>query len=163
MSDPILAWHFVTENRTLRDGQKVRAGRVYRLPKGSQPVLCKVGYHGSVRALDALQYAPGPIVCRVELRGTIVEDTDKLVASERKVLWVADATKTLRLFALAAAEGALKAERKRGREPDKRSWDAIRVTRNWLMGKASDEERFAAHSAADSAAHSAHSAAHSAA
>ena len=39
MSDPILAWHFVTENRTLRDGQKVRAGRVYRLPKGSQQVL----------------------------------------------------------------------------------------------------------------------------
>ena len=148
----MIAWHFVGEDRRLRDGTPLRKGRTYRLPAGTVPVMCEVGYHASVRALDALWYAPGPIVCRVRLGGTILKDTDKLCASERTVLWWADATRTLHEFALWCAERALKAERKAGREPDPRSWRALRVKRAWLDGKASDQELHAASDAARSTA-----------
>ena len=152
MNDTILGWHFVREDRKLRDGQIVKSGRVYRLPKGQTPELCERGYHASERAIDALKYAPGPVVCRVELRGTIIPDTDKAVATERKVLWVADATTVLHELACWCAERALRAERKAGREPDPRSWEAVKVKRRWLAGKATNQELSAAWSAADSAA-----------
>lgn len=145
----VQAWHFVKEDLTLRDGQKVKAGRVYKLPKGTEPVLCHTGYHASMRAIDALNYAPGPIVCRVELRGQVVEDTDKLVATERKVLWLADASKTLRLFACDEAAWALK---RFVPNPDPRSVEAIRVARKYAHGKATDAELAAAWAAARDAA-----------
>ena len=61
------------------------------------------------------------------------------------------------------AEQALKAERKAGREPHPDSWKAIKVKRQWLKGKATDEQLqaawlaawLAAESAAESAAWSA--------
>jgi len=64
---PIKAWHFVSENKKLGydDGRIVRKGRTYKV--NCEPVLCKSGLHGSVRILDALNYAPGPILCRVEI------------------------------------------------------------------------------------------------
>jgi len=60
--------------------------------------------------------------------------------------------KTLHLLACSFAERALRRERKDGREPDKRSWDAICVKRRWIAGKATDDELAAAESAAESAA-----------
>jgi hypothetical protein len=62
-------------------------------------VLCDVGLHASTRAIDALQYAPGPIVCRVECHGEIIRGEDKLCSSRRTVLAMVDATETLRRFA----------------------------------------------------------------
>ena len=53
------------------------------------------------------------------------------------------------------AERALKRERKKGREPHIDSWNAIKVKRKWLKGKATDEELSAAESAAWYAAESA--------
>lgn len=144
----VLAWHFIRNDCTLRDGQKLRVGKVYRLPLGKQLEMCRSGFHASAKALDALNYAPGAIVCRVELRGEIMTDTDQMVATERKALWAADATRTLRLFAISETRRALMAERKAGREPDARSWEALRVTLRWLDGKASDQERVAAEAAA---------------
>ena len=70
--------------------------------------------------------------------------------------------KTLRLFACSCAERALQRERKAGREPDKRCWDAIKIVRRYAIGKATEEELSAARSAAwsaESAAWSAESAA----
>ena len=58
-------------------------------------------------------------------------------------------------FACWCAENALRGERCQGREPDERSWEAVRVRRKWLRGEATDEELFAAWSAAESAAESA--------
>ena len=94
--------------------------------------------------MDALRYAPGSMLSRVELRGTFIEDADKAVATERKVVWTLDCYKLLHLFACDCAERALKRERKAGREPDARSWDAIRVKRLWLAGEATDAELAAA-------------------
>jgi hypothetical protein len=53
-----------------------------------------------------------------------------------------------RLFACDCAERALLLERKDGREPDKRSWRAIEVSRQYALGHATDDELTAAMDAA---------------
>lgn len=153
---PLLAWHWVTTNEegqpVMRAGTLVEAGKEYRLPLGTEPILCEIGYHASIRSLDSLEYAPGTTICRVEMAGTIKLDTDKLVASSRRVLWIADATMTLHEFACRVAEDALLAERAAGREPDARSWAAIEVKQRWIAGHATDSELAAARDAAGAAA-----------
>ena len=97
----MFAWHFVNEDRKLGygDDRIVKQGRVYIVPQTRPLELCEYGLHASKRILDALQYAPGPVLCRVELRGKMLHDNDKSVAYERKVLWMMDATDVLRAFA----------------------------------------------------------------
>lgn len=95
----MLAWHFVGD--TLRDGRPVPADGV-TLHHDGQPVPCKSGLHASERLIDALIYAPGSWACRVELGGAIIphgNPVDKHVATERTILWRADATDVLRRFA----------------------------------------------------------------
>jgi hypothetical protein len=155
----ILAWHFLKEDRTLQfqHGKRERVLIEPDITLRVKPplVMCEHGLHGSIKPLDALYYAPGPIVCRVEHSGTIIQQDDKLCSTVRKVLWMADATKALHVFACTVAEKALLAEQKAGREPSKRSWQAIKVKRKWLEGNATNEELSAARSAAESAARSA--------
>jgi hypothetical protein len=136
----ILAWHFVANTGLLRDGQRLekRTYKHYGLLK-----LCFSGLHASIRALDALTYAPGAIACRVTMGSTIIHDDDKLVASERTVLWYADATKVLHTFACDEAERALAAVA----NPDPRSLAAIAVKRRWIDGKATNAELAAARDA----------------
>ena len=96
-----IAWHFVSGPfpGVLRDGRPVPADGEW-LVHDSEIIPCESGLHASVRAMDALSYAPGPIVCRVELDGEIVErGGDKIVGRRRCVLWRADATDVLRAFA----------------------------------------------------------------
>ena len=94
----IKAWHFLRQDGKLQfpPHTKVKAGQILKVE--DEPVLCQTGLHASIRAFDALSYAPGPIVCRVEVSGNIVQGTDKLAGTERKVIWMADATETLRAF-----------------------------------------------------------------
>ena len=142
----ILAWHFLPEDGCLRWGarEKVKLGKVYSLPTSETPELCERGMHGSIRPLDALQYAPGPIVCRVRLWGDVVQDGDKLVARHREVIAMADATRTLHEFAIWCAERALALIP----TPNPRSLNALRVKRAWLDGKATDAELTVARAAA---------------
>jgi hypothetical protein len=49
-----------------------------------------------VDLLDALTYSPGNVICRVQCGGKIIHGDDKLVCSERKILWKLDATRTIR-------------------------------------------------------------------
>jgi hypothetical protein len=80
----ILGWWFAAEPKLPNgDGRPVVVGE--KLTVDGEIVLCKRGLHASRRAIDALQYAPGALVCRVRLSGTIVEDNDKCAASERTV------------------------------------------------------------------------------
>ena len=60
--------------------------------------------------------------------------------------------KELHLLGCTFAEDALKLERKNGREPHPDSWDAIKVKRKWVAGKATEEELKSAELAAWSAA-----------
>jgi hypothetical protein len=147
----ILAWHW-TDGTTLRDGTPLVVGKTYRLPKGVRPEMCVEGYHASVKLMDALRYATGSTLSRVRMGGEAVEGDDKLCASERTVLWTVDATRVLRLFACECAERALQRERAAGREPDKRSWASIEVSRRYADGKATEKELDAAWNAAGVAA-----------
>jgi len=97
--DQIEAWHFLPSDKKLGygDGRLVVAGQTYKYD--GDPVLCRKGMHASILAIDALLYAPGPIISRVILSGKIVTGEDKLVATERHVIWIGDATDTLCNFA----------------------------------------------------------------
>ena len=151
MSEKWLGWHFLNDDgRTNCGNRKPVPGKIMNCR--GELVLCENGLHASRRAIDALYYAPGPIVQRVELIGVRIDDTDKSCARTRRCLWIADAERTLHEFALWCADGALNRERKAGREPDARSWEALVVKRCWLDGQATDEELEAAWQAAWQAA-----------
>ena len=92
----IQAWHFTAA--TLRDGRPIPADGVV-LHHDGPLVMCESGLHWSRTPLAALQYAPGPILCRVEVWGDIIEDFDKGISRNRVILWRLDATDLLREFA----------------------------------------------------------------
>jgi len=117
--------------------------------------MCNCGLHASVRAIDALKYAPGSVICRVRLGGTIIEDDDKCVASRRTVLWMADAERELRLFACWAARNTPLAD---GRTvwdllTDERSRTAVEVAERYADGLATDAELAVVWDAAWTVAH----------
>ena len=154
MSKPtpkILAWHFLAAdgrqrvylpNGGTRPGKLVNVGQVSACCPPL--ILCKHGLHASVCILDALQYAPGPVCCRVEMSGTIQEGQDKLCSTRRRVLAMADIATILHEFACDCAEGALKI----AEVEDPRSWAALEAKRRWLRGEITDEELDAAWDAA---------------
>ena len=139
--EKILAWHF-TEGAILRGGQPLEVGKTYTY--GGDVEICKSGYHASRRLIDALRYAPGAQISRVECWGDVQEQNDKLVARNRTVLWTLDATMILHEFACRVAEIALS----KVVNPDPRSLAAIKAKRKWMKGKISDKELDAARSAA---------------
>ena len=66
--------------------------------------MCRAGLHASSRLIDALNYAPGGVVCRVALAARIEHDTDKMVAARRVILWrIENSDDVLRAFACKAA------------------------------------------------------------
>jgi hypothetical protein len=102
-----LGWHWLNTDKKLQFGTYydtivVEPGVTLKNPKwygvNRDIRLCECGYHASKKVLDALVYAPGPIVCRVKLGGRIIEGDDKAVAEERTCLWMAGATNVLYEF-----------------------------------------------------------------
>lgn len=80
----VLAWHFTGD--TLRNGAPIPEPGVTLRNYGGL-VMCDRGLHASKQILDALDYAPGPLVHRVRLGGKVIEGDDKIVAEERTILW----------------------------------------------------------------------------
>ena len=154
-----IGWHFLPDDGKTahRNRSKVEVGKTYSCRGPLE--LCENGMHGSKRALDSLKYAPGAIVCRVELLGERLDGDDKACARSRKVLAMADATNVLQEFACWCVEQALLREREAGCEPDARSWAAIEAKRKWLRHEITDDELDAAFAAAWAAAFDAASAA----
>ena len=91
-----LAWHFVGD--TLRDGKPIPQDGIWLHHEGTC-VMCKSGLHASRRILDALVYAPGATICRVECADIVGEEKNKLVAKSRKILWRINGEEVLRAFA----------------------------------------------------------------
>ena len=153
-----LGWHFLSADRkitaynstTPHGGVLVVPGQTLAL--GGSPTPCVWGLHASKRPLDALQYAPGPIVQYVRLSGSIVEQADKACATERTCLWVMDASLALHICAVNFAQIALDARLADGEKIDPRSQAALDVKLRWLKGQASDSEMDAAKAAAMAAA-----------
>jgi hypothetical protein len=117
MSDKVLSWLWLPAHTGVEVGQTLTTEGPLK--------------YASPRALDALQHASGPVICRISSSG--------------KVLAMADATTVLHEFSCWCAELALL---QAGHDPDPRSWNAIKVKRKWIKGKATDEELDAAGDAA---------------
>jgi len=135
----VLAWHWCRRDRRLGPGdhRAVRAGGVYDVD--GPIVLCKRGLHGCRTAMQALHYASGDVICRVRLSGEIRENYDKLAASRREVLWLAEAGATLHRFAVWCAEASL-AQMEARVTVDPRLREALAVKLRWVEGLASDDE-----------------------
>lgn len=117
MAETVDAWHFVGNN--LRDGRPVPADGVTLKHDG--PIkLCSKGFHASLRLIDALVYASGSTICRARMSGNILYGDDKLVASERTILWRIDGEKILQEFARLCALQVI------------HLWDAPDVVRKYL-------------------------------
>lgn len=141
--EKVRGWHFIRDDgRTQYGSILVKAGQTYSIQ--GRTILCEQGFHGCELLIDALKYAPGAMLCRVELWGDLKRGSDKIVAQNRHVQWMLDVTRLLHGFACDVAEELL---RKHG-VTDERSWNAIRVKREWMDGKATDEELAAAWAAA---------------
>jgi hypothetical protein len=147
----IEAWHFVSKDRYTRFEPRVLIVPGHTLVHSGQLTLCESGFHASVRAIDALQYAPGPIICRVQLDGAMLDGGDKFVAKKRTVLWMTDATEALHEMACCSAEVALLI----AGVDDQRCWNAIEAKRAWRRGEITDSELAAARDAAGAAARAA--------
>lgn len=145
MTTKIRAWHFLPADRKLQygDRRQVRAGQTLRVEYS--PELCRRGLHASVRLIDALKHAPGPILSRVEVGGEIVQDEEKLAGTARKCLWWIDASRVLHEFAAEAALAALFA----AGISDEALLAAPRAKLAWLKGKITDEQLNEAANSAD--------------
>jgi len=94
-------WHFLKNDQRLRfgDNRLVEVGEIYSVPEDEPLRLCSHGLHASRRIMDALLYAPGTILCRVNLIGKRINAVDKSVAYYREVEWMIDSTDILFEFA----------------------------------------------------------------
>lgn len=94
----IRAWHFLYEGHKLRDGRTAPDDGVW-LEHTGPVIACQSGLHASIRPADALQHAPGPILCLVDCDGEIKHESDKLVCSRRRIVARIDAREMLRYYA----------------------------------------------------------------
>jgi len=149
----IYAWHFLSENRkTQWNGITVIPGQP--IFHNGKLEICQSGLHASVNLIDALQYAPGPILCRVRCEGTIIQGQDKLVCSQRTALWMFDASSMLRLWVCWCIRNT---KISNGRTvwdllTDPRSRAAVEMAEKFALGKATKEQLAAAWDAAGDAA-----------
>jgi hypothetical protein len=137
-----MAWHFIEDYTT-----ESEIGYTTRVE--CEPILCKQGLHASRRILDALKYAPGPILCRVRVGGEVVHGDGKLAGTTRTILWTLDASHVLHEFACWCAESALT----QCGLTEERLWNAIKTKRLWMEGNATDAQLRAAEKTATDATH----------
>jgi hypothetical protein len=121
----IKAYYFAQENKRLRHGDNRLVKKGVTHTHQGLPILCKQGLHASIRLRDALFYAPGPVICEVELSGEVIKGDDKCVATKRKYLSVRNVSRELRIFAVDCAKRELKRENRAGRIVDDASWNVV--------------------------------------
>ena len=145
----IKAWHFVADDRMLahQPGLEVAPGYIYS--EDGPIVICESGLHGSRKLRDALIYAPGSYLCRVEMWGDVTEYDDKLVARHRHVIAAQDVSAELRLWACWCVRQQWHLL------TDERSRNAIVVAERFAHGEATRGELAAAWAAARDAARAA--------
>ena len=111
MSEPLIAYWFAMADKQGRayspnkPDEKWTVGQARTL--NGEIIPCRYGFHGSSTLWQALDYAPGPLACKVELSGTIVQEHDKLAASQKTLLAAVNVERELRLFAADCAERVL--------------------------------------------------------
>lgn len=148
----VFGWHWLKVNMTSSSGDEPpwQLGET-RVWEGTVE-LCKAGYHHSPTPFDGLEFAPGPILSRVEASAPLSGDACKAASQSRRLVAYRSVERELRLFACDCAERALNREREHGREPDRRSWAAVDVARQYARGGATLAELESAARSAESAA-----------
>ena len=91
-----LAYHFT--GPLLRDGSSIPPIG-HALVFNGEIEICERGYHWSRTPWQALQYAPGNLLHLVRVGGTVIEQSDKGVSSERTIVATIDAEPLMRRFA----------------------------------------------------------------
>lgn len=135
----VRAYHFV--GATLRDGEPVPADGEW-IEMDGEPVLCERGFHASKCPWDALQYAPGETLCLVDVDGVVIEGSDKICGTRRRIVARFDATDMLWDQARQSALSVV------------HLWDAPAVVREYLT-TGDESKRAAARDAAWAAARAA--------
>jgi hypothetical protein len=126
--------------------------------------VCKKGFHACKKPLQSLEYIYGDKWFIVEARGKVLEEGDKFVASEMRLVKEIPVDKVVKKFAIFCAKQCLKNFEKEYPN-DKRLSDAIKAAEDYYDGNMTLEELNKKISAAEfawSAAWSAESAAWSA-
>ena len=142
-SKTVLAWHFLPDDRLTRFSRlPVREGETISVSGPLQ--ACANGLHASLHPYDAFGYYKSFTLCRVELSGEMLTESDKLCARNRKCLAIRDVKKAVLLFAADCAERALGTVK----TPDPRSIAAVRAVREFAEGRITKGELEAARSAA---------------
>jgi hypothetical protein len=137
----VLAWHF-TDGMKLRDGTPLVVGKLY---KHTGPLeMCAKGYHASEDILDALRYAQGWIISRVECSGKIIKGDDKMVCEQRKAIKSVDVKKIILAWSMRVATDAVKMWRKKSTDEAWNKWATL-----WISG---EDRTYAANAAAANAA-----------
>ena len=132
----MIAYHFTGD--TLRDGRPIPAIGEKLIHHG-EIIWCKSGLYASPKASQALQYARGNWLHRVECGQIEREDDDKFVCRERTILQTIDAEQLMHRF---AADQALSVAH---------LWDVPDVVRYYLTSLDATKRAAAADAAADAA------------
>lgn len=150
IDEGIKAWHFLSGSRRLRSTSQVQLSRLRYTGKqvrlGDEVHVAgpiKMGGHGlhaSVKILDALRYAPGPICCEVIVSGTILHSRDRIVGSSRQVIGWCHAGPILWDFArhhfdLAKSKLMETANVQMNRYPQLINWISLMETSNVQMNR----------------------------
>lgn len=139
-------------------GESVHGGTgSWPLPRGARPGKF-LTVEGEIRAChrglhfcreDQLLDWLGPAVWEFEPRGEIIDAGGKLVCAKGRLVRRCDGwnERTARLFAIDCAARALNHEKRAGRTPDRRSYEALKVARRFADGNATSVELAAARDA----------------
>ena len=149
----ILAYHFLKSDMCSGEGHEPpwKEGETRTLD--GEIVICAHGYHASRTAWDALQFAPGPVLCLVEVE-PVEEHTEKLVSRSRRLIKAVNVERELREFVADCAERVLHFYEE-AYPGDQRPRAAIATARAYARGEATDGELNAAADAAYAAAYTA--------
>lgn len=144
MNERIMAWYFLREDFRLKKGEWPRAVR----PGVTYVHGCGGDVQAKRRVIDALQFAPGPIVCGVQCWGHMAQSNgyyvipgeEDVVCKKHMVLWRIDATRVLREFSIWCAEQALgRISEREEPQPSHGSLRTLALARRYLEGEATDD------------------------
>ena len=123
----MIAYHWLLADfRSERGNEEPWKVGEKRTHKAKTLVLCERGYHSSPSPWDGLEYAPGPILCRVEIGEPAQSQPDKFVSRSRELLAAVNVSTELQQFALDCAERALGPQLHESRP---RSWAAAEAAK----------------------------------